>query len=29
MDVNDDGVVNNRDLALIQQYINKWDVVLK
>lgn len=28
-DANGDGVVNNRDLALLQQYINKWDVILK
>ena len=27
-DVSGDGTVNNRDLALIQQYINKWDVAL-
>ena len=27
-DANGDGVVNNRDMALLQQYINKWDVTL-
>ena len=27
-DANADGAVNNRDVALLQQYINKWDVVL-
>ena len=25
-DANGDGAVNNRDLALLQQYINKWEV---
>ena len=25
-DANGDGAVNNRDLALIQQYINKWEI---
>ncbi len=25
-DVNGDGDINNRDLALLQQYINGWDV---
>ena len=27
-DANGDGAVNNRDVALLQQYINKWEVVL-
>lgn len=27
-DANGDGAVNNRDVALLQQYINKWDVTL-
>ena len=27
-DLNDDGVVNNRDLALLQQYINDWEVTI-
>ena len=27
-DANGDGAVNNRDLALMQQYINKWDVTI-
>ena len=27
-DVNNDGNVNNRDLALLQQYLNGWDVTL-
>ena len=27
-DANGDGTVNNRDVALLQQYINKWDVTL-
>lgn len=27
-DINSDGAVNNRDLALLQQYINKWDVTI-
>lgn len=25
-DANGDGAVNNRDVAMVQQYINKWDV---
>ena len=25
-DLNGDGAINNRDMALMQQYINKWDV---
>ena len=25
-DLNGDGAINNRDLAMLQQYINKWDV---
>ena len=25
-DLNGDGSINNRDMALLQQYINKWDV---
>ena len=28
-DANGDGRINNRDLASLQQYINKWDVILK
>ena len=27
-DANGDGSINNRDVALLQQYINKWDVEL-
>ena len=27
-DANGDGSINNRDVALLQQYINKWDVTL-
>ena len=27
-DLNRDGIVNNRDLALMQQYINKWNVTI-
>ena len=27
-DLNGDGSINNRDMALLQQYINKWDVTL-
>ena len=27
-DCNNDSEINNRDLALLQQYINKWDVTL-
>ena len=27
-DLNDDGNINNRDLALLQQYLNGWDVTL-
>ena len=27
-DANGDGAVNNRDMALLQQYINKWDVTI-
>ena len=27
-DVNDDGRINNRDLGLMQQYLNEWDVTL-
>ena len=27
-DLNGDGAINNRDLALLQQYINKWDVTI-
>ena len=27
-DLNGDGAVNNRDLALMQQYINKWEVTI-
>ena len=27
-DANGDGTVNNRDVALLQQYINKWDVTM-
>ena len=25
-DLNDDGIVNNKDLGLLQRYINRWDV---
>ena len=28
-DINDDGKVNNRDLGLLQQYVNGWNVELK
>ena len=27
-DLNDDDAINNRDLAFLQQYINKWDVTV-
>lgn len=27
-DVNGDGRVNNKDLGLLQQYVNEWDVEL-
>ena len=27
-DVNEDGSINNRDLVLLQQYLNGWDVTL-
>ncbi len=27
-DANDDGRVNNRDLGLLQQYLNEWDVTI-
>ena len=27
-DANGDGAINNRDVALLQQYINKWEVTL-
>ena len=27
-DLNGDGAINNRDMALMQQYINKWDVTI-
>lgn len=27
-DVNGDGLVNNQDLGLLQQYVNEWDVTL-
>ncbi len=27
-DVNDDGVINNRDLGLLQQYLNGWSVTI-
>ena len=27
-DLNGDGAINNRDMALLQQYINKWDVTI-
>lgn len=25
-DVNDDGAINNKDLAMLQQYVNKWGI---
>ena len=28
-DVNRDGTLNNKDLALLQRYLNGWDVELK
>jgi hypothetical protein len=27
-DVNDDGKINNKDLGLLQQYVNGWEVVV-
>ena len=27
-DANGDGAINNRDLALLQQYINKWEIAI-
>lgn len=27
-DVNSDGAINNKDLALLMQYLNEWDVVI-
>jgi hypothetical protein len=28
-DANEDGKIDNKDLGLLQQYLNEWDVELK